>query len=161
MGQLDIRLKYVAPFRALTSRHRFASHAEIGPVAAQIQEAVTRHGITLAGPPTYFIYGDEYAQRDIDVQFALPVAADHTDAVPLKTAGVMTVREIGGIDAACYTYQGNPDAVNDGLTDVRRWASANGYALAGVIRLVHLRGPFEGLPMSEWLIEVQHAVTKA
>lgn len=154
---LDVRLKEIRPFRALTSRHQFATHAEIIPVALDITDAIRRHAIELAGPPNYFIYGDEYRPDNIDVEFVLPVSEEHQERLTLPVAGMLTARDIPGVrQSASYLYRGNPDDVNFASVDLQHWVVANGYRLDDVIRLVHLRGPIERLPMDEWLIEAQH-----
>lgn len=161
MSQLDVRIKQIQPFRALTSRYQFGTHAEIEPVAVEILAALEEHRVKVAAPLNYFIYGDEYRPQDIDVEFVAPVEDTYTGDLPLKTAGVMTVREIPGIDeAATYLYKGTPDEVNDALVDLQRWVAANDYRLGGMIRVVTLRGPLEGLPRSEWLHEIQHPLER-
>ena len=162
MSQLDVLVKQVQPFRALTSRYQFGTHAEIEPAAMEIMAAITENDVKLVAPLVYFIYANEYSPQDIDVEFVCPVEDTYTGDLPLKSAGVMPVREIPGIkEAATYIYTGAPDDINNALVDLQRWIAANGYRLGGVIRLVHLRGPLEGLPRSEWLIEAQHPLERA
>ncbi|HEY5571976.1 MAG TPA: helix-turn-helix domain-containing protein [Anaerolineales bacterium] len=67
-----------------------------------LKEAEARQRV--AGPLNYFIYADEYRPQDIDVEFVVPVEDTHTGDIPLKPAGVMTVREIPGIEEAA-TYR--------------------------------------------------------
>jgi DNA-binding transcriptional MerR regulator len=156
LTQLEVRRKPIAPFRALISRHQFATHAAIEPVALEVLSALRAHDVRPAAPISYFIYGDDYRPADIDVAFVIPVDDQQAD-VPLATAGTLAVAEVPGIpEAATYLYRGTPDDVNHALVDLDRWVVANGYRLGGVIRLVHLRGPLEGLPRSDWLIEAQH-----
>ena len=160
LAHLDVRVKPISPFPALTSRHQFRSHDEIPAVALDIQATLRAHDITVAAPINYFIYGDEYRPQDIDVEFVIPVDADYSGGdLPLTTDGVLRLRDIAGIEAAAtYLFPGSPDNVTEELVDLQRWVTANGYRLGEVTRLVHLRGPAERLPMNEWLTEAQHAL---
>ena len=161
--QLDVRLKPIKPFQALTSRHQFGSHSEIPPVALDVLATLRTHDVTVAAPINYFIYGDDYRPQDIDVEFVIPIDNDYPGGdLPLTTGGALRVRAVAGIDeAATYLFTGSPDNVTHELVDLQRWVVANGYRLGGVIRLVHLRGPVERLPMNDWVIEAQHPLQPA
>lgn len=156
--QIDVRLKSISPFLALAVRHQFGSHDEIPQVALDVLATLRAHDVRIAAPINYFIYGDDYRPHDLDVEWVIPVDDEYSGRdLPLSVRGALSLRKVPGIDqAATYLYTGTPDDVNHELVDLQRWVAANGYRLGGVIRLVHLRGPLERLPINDWLIEAQH-----
>jgi hypothetical protein len=65
------------------------------------------------------------------------------------------LRDIPGLEAATYPYQGDMDNINDNPVDLQPWVAANGYKLSGMLRMVYLRMPRVGLPPDEWLTVLQ------
>jgi hypothetical protein len=161
MSKLDIRIKHVEPFRGLTLRFFAQNHLHFARVVAEIRTAARAQSVRASGHPIQIIYADHYRQNDVDTEFVLPIDDSWIASVPLPTFGIMTVRELPGVEAATYTQTGSPDSLNDRMVELQRWVAAYGYKLSGSIRMVYLRGLVVPLPVEEWMFEIQHPLEKA
>jgi DNA-binding transcriptional MerR regulator len=162
MSQLDVRIKKVEPFRALTIRILAKTHDDIARVGREAQETLQGNNVHPISTPLTIVYADEFRQHDVDIEFVWPVDGSRTENLPLPASGTMTLREVPGIEAATCVYEGRPSLhINDNLVDMQRWVAANGYKLSNMLRMVHLRGALEILPFDEWLTEIQYPLEKA
>ena len=161
MSQLDVRIKQVEPVRALTIRFLAKTHDDIGRVGNEVLAALQQNNVHLSSTLFSIVYAEEYRQHDVDIETVCPVDASRTENLPLPSAGTLVLRDIPGIEAATYLYQGDIDNINDNLVDLQRWVAANGYKLSGMLRMVYLRIPRVGSPLDEWLAEIQYPLEKA
>jgi effector-binding domain-containing protein len=145
----------------VTLRFILQNHLHFARVSAEIRGTAQAHSFRASSYPIHITYAIVYDQSNTENEYVLPINDSWAESLPLPTFGIMTVREIPAIDAATYIHTGDPHRINDRLSELQRWVKANGYALAGSLRLVYGRAIVERLPMENWVFEVQYPVVKA
>ncbi len=101
ISTLDIVIKRIEPFSALTMRRIFHSRQEREVVARGIEEAIKRGDIAwTGGVPTAIFYEDEFRGDYLDTEMVVPVNPTHAPVVSLGDAGTFTLRELPAIEAA-------------------------------------------------------------
>ena len=155
---VDIVIKRIEPFPALTLRRVFQSRAEREVVASGIEAAIGRGNIAWnGGVPTSIFYEDEFRGEYLDTEMVVPVGSTHAPAVSLGEAGTLRLRELPAIArAAVYMHQGDYDSLNEKYLLVQRWAVENGYHLSGTWRFRYHRGPMHRVAATDYLTEIQH-----
>lgn len=155
---LDIVVKRIEPFFALTLRRTFQSRQEREVVARGIEAAIQRGDIVwTGGVPTAMFYEDEFRGEYVDTEMVVPVESTHPAVVSLGEAGTLTLREVPAIEtAAVYLHQGDYDSLNEKYLLLQRWAVENGYHLSGVWRFLYHRGPMHRGDPADYLTEIQH-----
>jgi len=163
METVDIVIKRIEPFYALTLRRTFLTRAERVFIGQAIERANKAGLINWNGAsPVEILYEEEFRGEYTDTEFACPVAPDHTPSVSLEGFGTFTLREIPAIDAAAtYLHQGDYPSLNEKYLFLQRWAVENGYKLGGTWRFVYHRGPMHHVDPAEYLTELQHPVERA
>lgn len=158
---LDIQIKQLDPIRGLTLRFVLQNHLHFARVSAEIRNTAMARGFRANGYPIHITYATVYDQSNTPNEYVLPVAEAWTEDLALPTFGTLTVREIPAVEVVTYSHAGDPHEINARLPDVEAWAAAQGYALAGSLRLVYGRAMVERRPMTEWTFDVQYPVVKA
>lgn len=163
ISTLDIVIKRIEPFSALTMRRIFHSRQEREVVARGIEEAIKRGDISwTGGVPTAIFYEDEFRGDYLDTEMVVPVNSTHAPVVSLGDAGTFTLRELPAIEAAgVYMHQGDYDTLNEKYLLLQRWAVENGYRLSGTWRFLYHRGPMHRGAPSDYLTEIQHQLDPA
>jgi DNA-binding transcriptional MerR regulator len=159
---LDIIIKQVEPFYALTLRRNIRASEERTVIRDALQAAVQQGLIKPSGgTPVSIFYEDEFQGDYLDTEFVVPVRPGHTSTVSLGDLGTLKLREIPAIEtAATYLHQGNYGALNEKYLLLQRWAVENSYKLSGTWRFVYHRGPMHNAAPSEFLTELQHPVER-
>jgi len=158
VSTLDIVVKRIEPFSALTLRRSFQSRQEREVIARGIEEGIRRGDIAwTGGVPTAIFYEDEFRGDYLDTEMVVPVSPTHPPSVPLGDAGTLTLRELPAVEtAAVYLHQGDYDSLNEKYLLLERWAVENGYHLSGTWRFLYHRGPMHRGAASDYLTEIQH-----
>lgn len=163
METVDIVIKRIEPFYALTLRRTFLTRAERVFIGQAIERANKAGLINWNGAsPVEILYEEEFRGEYTDTEIASPVAPDHTPSVSLEGVGTFTLREIPAINAAAtYLHQGDYPSLNEKYLFLQRWAVENGYKLSGTWRFVYHRGPMHHVDPAEYLTELQHPIERA
>jgi DNA-binding transcriptional MerR regulator len=162
MPALQIVIKKVEPFYALTLRNTFPTQHDIDHVGHAIQKAQMAGKVKQIMLPMGIAYVEDFRRTDMDYEFVLPYDSSATSDVPLESSGTLTPRLVDGIDmAATYMHQGDYDALTDASVSLQRWVVENGYSLGSEMRFIYFRGPMHRVAPHEYLTELQHPITKA
>ena len=163
VATLDIVIKRIEPFSALTMRRIFHSRHEREVVARGIEEAIKRGDIAwTGGVPTAIFYEDEFRGDYFDTEMVVPVNPTHAPVVSLGDAETFTLRELPAIETTgVYMHQGDYDTLNEKYLLLQRWAVENGYHLSGTWRFLYHRGPMHRGDASDYLTEIQHQLDPA
>lgn len=172
MQTVDIVIKRIEPFYALTLRHQRQTWQERKVIGDAIRDAIDRGLIKPIGstatnpigssPINNIFYEEEFQGEYADTEVVLTVEATHTPVVSLGDVGTFTLREIPAIEAAAtYMHQGDYGSLNEKYLFLQRWAVENGYKLSGTWRFVYHRGPMRTVDPSEYLFELQHPIERA
>ncbi len=169
MQTVDIVIKRIEPFHALTLRHQRQTWEERRLIGEAMSDALSRDFIKPIGgtqsnplgsfPLINIFYEEEFQGQYSDTEVVLKVEATHAPLVPLGEVGTFTLREIPAIEtAATYMHKGDYDSLNEKYVFLQRWAVENGYRLDGTWRFVYHRGPMHDVEPSEYLFELQHPI---
>jgi len=163
MDTVDIVIKRIEPFYALTMRRTFLTRQEREFVGQAIERADKGGRIRWnKASPVEIMYEEEFHGEYTDTEVTIPVEPNHTPSVSLGEAGTFTLREIPAIEAAAtYLHQGDYPSLNEKYLFLQRWAVENGYKLSGTWRFVYHRGPMHHVDPSEYLTELQHPIERA
>jgi DNA-binding transcriptional MerR regulator len=163
MHSVDIVIKRIDPFYALTLRRIAHNRQERHVVAEPIATAIQRGAIKPSGAPRFNVfYEEEFHGEYDDYEIGIPVHATHSPQVPLPGVGTLQLRELPAIEAAAtYLHQGDYDTLNEKYVFLQRWAVENGYKLGAVWRFVWHRGPMHDVDPSTYLTELQHPIEPA
>ena len=160
---MDIVIKRIEPFYALTLRRIARTRAEREVFGNAIQAAVKQGLIQPTDSPRVNIYYEEEFRGEYDdYEKCIPVPSTHTPSVVVENAGTFELRELPAIEAAAtYMHQGDYDTLKEKYLYLLRWAVESGYKLSGVWRFVSHRGPMHSVDPSEYLTELQHPIEPA
>lgn len=100
--------------------------------------------------PFCTIYADtEYREKDINVEFAVPVNTAGL-TLPVSYQGPVQVRALPEVLAASTIQEGPYNVLTGAYNALGVWIGSNGYQVAGPSREIYLRGPQEeGEPVTE------------
>ena len=162
MPELQIVVKKIEPFSALTLRKVFPAQTDIDQIGHEIQKVVATGTLRSITTPMGILYSDEFKREDQDYEFILPEDSAHIHEVALGNGDTLRPREVHGIEmAATYLHQGDYDTLNEATVSLQRWTVANGYMLGCEMRMIYFRGPMHRVPPTEYLTELQHQIGKA
>jgi effector-binding domain-containing protein len=117
-------------------------------------------------PPFSIYYDEEYRERDMDVEVAVPLK----QAIP-ETESIR-VRHLPRLaDVACVVHVGEYSDIYQAYNALLAWIEANGYRMTGPIREAYLRYGADGLDFElpptylgndkhEYVTELQLSVEK-
>jgi DNA-binding transcriptional MerR regulator len=153
---LQIVVKKLDAFPALTLRRVFPTQREIDATGHEIQGAVMSGALKAVATPMGIAYVDEFRRENLDYEFVLPVDSPRVSDVPLP-GGTLTLRDVPAVEvAATYLHQGDYDGLNDAQLALQRWAVENGYTLGSEMRMIYFRGPMHRVAPADYLTELQH-----
>lgn len=157
MSDYQITAKEIEPQRVAILHATIAGEAGIGRLFRTLHETLREYGVEPAGPQVAIYLDKVYTPRNIDVVAAVPIAAD----VHLPdTAAPVKVDELPGGLVASLLRIGPWDNFQDAYEAILEWVEANGYAVNGPNREVHLLGPRSGVPPEEYELEIQFPIVK-
>jgi effector-binding domain-containing protein len=91
-------------------------------------------------PPLTIYHDQEYREKDIDAEIALPLK------IAIPGTEEMQVRNLPAIKtAACVVHTGDYVTIYQAYNALLEWIEANGYRMTGSIREVYLRYTADGL----------------
>jgi DNA-binding transcriptional MerR regulator/effector-binding domain-containing protein len=169
MQTVDIAIKRIEPFYAMTLRHQKQIWEERMVIGEAISNAIESGRIKPIGstaanplgsaPMINLFYEEEFQGMYSDTEVVITVETAHSPEVSLGDVGTFTLREIPAIEAAAtYMHQGDYDSLNEKYVFLQRWAVENGYRLGGTWRFVYHRGPMHPVDPSGYLFELQHPI---
>ncbi len=160
---VDIVIKRIEPFFALTLRRMARTRQEREVVANPIASAIEQGLIKPSGAARLNIfYEEEFRGEYDDYEACIPVQSNHVPEVPLAGLGTFKLRELPTLEAAAtYLHLGDYDTLNEKYVFLQRWAVENGYKLGGEWRFVWHRGPMHDAAPAEYLTELQHPIESA
>ena len=161
MPELQIVVKKIEPFCALTLRKVFPAQTDVDQIGHEIQKVMVSGALRSVTTPMGVMYSDEFKRQDFDYEFVLPEDSQHIHEVTLGNGDTLQPREVSGMEmAATYLHQGDYDTLNEAVVSLQRWTVANGYTLGSEMRMIYFRGPMHRVAPIEYLTELQHQIGK-
>jgi DNA-binding transcriptional MerR regulator len=160
MPELQVVVKKLEPFHALTLRKVFPTQYEIDETGKEILQATASGALRPIALPMGIAYADDFRRIDLDYEFVLPIDSSHA-AVKLESRGILEPSDVPAMEmAATYLHQGDHDLLNNALVNLQRWAVENGYRLGSEMRMIYFRGPMHRVAPAEYLTELQHQIER-
>jgi DNA-binding transcriptional MerR regulator len=159
LPELEVVIKKIDPFPALTLRDIFPSQQDIDATGHEILQAYMTGAIKPVATPMGIAYAEEFTRQNLDYEFVLP--SEQKTPVTLESRGTFAPRRVAGVEtAATYLHLGDYDTLNDALMQLQRWTVENGYQLGSEMRMIYFRGPMHGVAPADYLTELQHPIRK-
>jgi effector-binding domain-containing protein len=156
MPTQEVVLKKIASLAVVSVRDTVPTYGDISQLYGEIFAHLGQHKINPAGPSIGIYYDEEYRERDVDVEAAVPV----TGLVPRGDRVVG--RELPAVEEmACIVHEGSFDTLHGTYGQLMAWIEANGYRIYGPNREIYVRGPESGGDPSTYVTEIQFPVEKA
>ena len=156
MSTQEVVLKKVVAMTVASLRDIIPTYSEIGQLYGELFAYLGRQRISPVGPPFAIYHGEEYRERDVDAEAAVPIAKSMPSAERVKVRELPAVEEM-----ACIVHQGSYDTVCEAYNRLLTWIEANGCRISGPNREVYVKGPGADHQPSDYVTELQFPVEKA
>jgi effector-binding domain-containing protein len=157
MPQYEVVIKKAEPMQVAALRGVVENYQSVGPLFDELFAEIGKKQIAPAGPVLALYYDDEYKEKNVDVEAAVPIAEEGSDL-----SGRVTARELEGYEEiASLTRVGPYDDFTPAYQELMDWVQANGYRMIGPNREIYLVGPEADVAPEEYVTEIQFPVTKA
>ena len=157
MPQYEVVIKKAEPMKVAAVRGIVENYQSVGPLYDELFAEIGKKQISPIGPTLALYFDDEYKEKDVDVEAAVPIASGNA-----TTSGRVVVRELEGYDEiASLTRVGPYDDFTPAYQELMEWVQSNGYQIIGPNREIYLRGPEANIPPEQYVTEIQFPVTKA
>jgi DNA-binding transcriptional MerR regulator len=154
-SSIVVEIKKVEAVRAITLRDVIPTYQDAGVLFNEIYGWLGRNGFQLNEPAIALFYDEEYKERDVDQEVAIPIKEAN---VPENDR--IKVRELPAIEMAASTVmKGSYDNFTQTYGQLMNWIKENGYQITGPNREVYLVGG--GEDPNDNVTEIMFPVAKA
>lgn len=154
----EVVIKQIEPLLVAAVRDVIPDRSMITPVFNRLFDEVLgyveRQGGKFAGPAMDLWHDMEHADRDIQVEAAVPIQERLPDSDRVR------VYELPAATMASVIHQGSFDGFGESYNAILQWIEANGYRIVGPNREIYLQYDRSGNP-AEYVTEIQFPVAKA
>jgi effector-binding domain-containing protein len=157
MPEYQITIKKVEPQLIASVRDVLPAYGDIGRLYGEIFKYLGKKFIFKpAGPLMFICHDQEYKERDVDVEAAVPIGKNIPGSERVK------VYELPGLEQSAATvYKGAYEGIGEAYNAIMAWVEANGYQISGPSRELYFTDPSKVKDPSENVTEVQFPVEKA
>jgi DNA-binding transcriptional MerR regulator len=140
-GAYDVIVRDIEPELAATYREVAADDDRIQEMFDMVEVYVAQYdGARADKPPFSVYYDDEYREKDVDAEVAVPLKY----AIPESES--IRVRQMPRLsNVACVVHVGDYSAIYQAYNALLAWIEANDYQMTSPIREVYLRYGADGL----------------
>lgn len=140
----EVVVKPVAPLPVASVRQVVPTIAQMDHYCQLLYERLYqrlgRHGIAALAPELTLYHAEEYAETDLDVEVATAVEPGLTDGPPADD--LLCFRELPASQlSAALVFEGAYRELPAAVLALLGWVGAQGCAVAGPLRELHLSGP--------------------
>ena len=163
----DVVLRDVEPELVAAYREVAADDDRIQQMFDLLETHVAQYdGARADKPPLSIYYDDEYREKDMDIEVAVPLR------YPIPESEIIRVRQLPRLsNVACVVHVGEYSDIYQAYNALLAWIEANEYQMAGPIREIYLRYGADGLDFElpptyladdkhEYVTELQLSVEK-
>src|SRR5688572_28297498 len=166
-GAYDVIVRDIEPELAATYREVAADDERIQHMFDLVETCVAGFdGARADKPPFSIYYDDEYREKDMDIEVAVPLkyAVPETESIRVRHMPRLS-------NVACVVHVGEYSDIYQAYNALLAWIEANDYRMTGPIREVYLRYGADGLDFElpptylgnkqhEYVTELQLSVEK-
>lgn len=137
----DVVLRDIEPQLVAAYREVAADDDRIQQMFDGLETYVAQYESARADkPPLSIYYDDEYREKDMDVEVAVPLR------YPIQENDMMRVRQLPRLSSvACVVHIGEYSEIYQAYNALLAWIEANDYQMTGPIREIYLRYGADGL----------------
>ncbi|HEX5943263.1 MAG TPA: MerR family transcriptional regulator [Anaerolineales bacterium] len=137
----DVVLRDIEPQLVAAYREVAADDDRIQQMFDGLETYVAQYESARADkPPLSIYYDDEYREKDMDVEVAVPLR------YPIQENDMMRVRQLPRLSSvACVVHVGEYSEIYQAYNALLAWIEANDYQMTGPIREIYLRYGADGL----------------
>lgn len=153
----EVVLKEVPALRVAALRGIVDNYGAQGVLWNELGEYMQRRGLKPTGPCFTIDHGEEYRERDVDLEVCEPVDA------ALDDAGAVRVYDLPAVPQMASTvHHGSYDGLYAAYQAFMAWIESNGYRIVGPNREIYLRNMANhGVTPDDLVTEMQLPVAKA
>lgn len=126
MSTQEVVLKKIPAMIVASVRDVLPTYSDVNRLYGGVFAYLGQHKVRPAGPPLAIYYDQEYRERDVDVEAAVPVVGAVPEGKRVKVHQLLVVEEM-----ACIVHQGSYDTVGEAYNRLMAWVEANGYRIRG------------------------------
>ena len=152
----DVVLREIEPELIAAYREVAANDDRIQPMFELVETYVDPYdGARADKPPLSIYYDDEYREKDMDLEVAVPLR------YPIPENEIIRVRQVPRLaNVACVVHVGEYVDIYQAYNALLAWIEANDYRMTGPIRELYLRFGADGLDFelpATYLADDKHA----
>lgn len=163
----DVILRDIEPELAATYREVAADDDRIQAMFDMVEVYIAQYeGARADKPPFSIYYDDEYREKDVDAEIAVPLKYSIPETELIHVRGLPRLANV-----ACVVHVGDYSEIYQAYNALLAWIEANDYQMVGPIREVYLRYGADGLNFelpptylgsdaNEYVTELQLSVEK-
>ncbi|BCL37575.1 MerR family transcriptional regulator [Nostoc sp. MS1] len=140
----DVIVKSVPACHIASARHIVPVASDMpkcrGILIEQLYRWLSQHKITPVGCEIVLYHISEYAEADIDMEFAIAIP-EPTKPIADTGQTSIIVRQLAAAQVASVFHDGMVRDVTQAIAALFSWIGTNGYISSGAIREIHLFGP--------------------
>ena len=153
MPPYEVVIKQVEPLWIAAARGIAPSYSSVGPLYEELFTYLAQQGIVPVGPPLGIYYDEEYKEKDVDVEAAVPVLRGID-----KGSGRVKFKELPAAAVASVMRRGPYDDFTPAYQALMQWIQDNGYHIIGPNREIYLQGPDATTDPDDYITEIQFPV---
>lgn len=155
MSVEEMVIKKVPAMTVASLRDVIPTYGDVGQLYGELFKYVGRHRARPSGPALAIYHDQEYRERDVDAEAAVPVSKS------IPPSDRVNVRELPVVEEmACIVHQGSYDTMGEAYSKLMSWIEANGYRICGPNREVYVKGPRLLRRASSYVTELQVPVKR-
>jgi len=155
MPAQEIALKKVPAQSVLSIREIIPSFGHFDQLFGEAFAYLGSQRINPTGPPIGIYHDEEFREKDVDVEVAIPVSGEIPSGERVKSRQLPAIENM-----ACIIHNGSYETIGGSYGQAMSWVEENGYSIAGAPREVYIQGPESGEDSSTYVTEIQIPVSK-
>lgn len=167
MSAAEVTYKTIEPLTILSIREVVPSVDQMGPrvsaAFSRLYSFIGQARVTVVGAPMVLYHANEqsgYAFHEENIDTETSAVVDPA-GLPAELPAGITRRTLDRTAVASAIHQGSYETIEQTYAAVGKWMEAGGYRISGPPREIYLRGPESGVPVQEYLTEIQYPVERA
>lgn len=153
MPSYEVVVKQVEPLWIAAARDIVASYSSVGPLYEALLACLGQQNIAPVGPPMAIYFDEEYKEKDVDVEAAIPVLRGVG-----QSSGRVTFKQLPAAAVASIIRRGPYDDFTPAYQALMQWIQDNGYHISGPNREIYLQGPDASISPEDYVTEIQFPV---
>jgi DNA-binding transcriptional MerR regulator len=154
----DVVLKHIEAKTVVSARKVAPTFGEVHHFGREVHSVLQQQRITPIAPSLNIYHHMGFLDRDMEIEVAVPVAAESSIDLPLPSGARITSNVLPAIETmACLIQQVTDDTIAEAYNAMGMWIQSNGYRIVGPSR--EICQPLEqGQAAGAFLIEIQFPV---